>query len=129
MTASICSGFRFSKNIEKFDVSGARVVRIPAGLSRQRDLLALFSKGLDFPGYFGWNWDALEECLQDLAWIDQPSRIVLIHEGLPFQPSGGNRGIYLDILRESIGVWGPDQRHELLAVFHDDEREEVCRSR
>lgn len=32
---------------------------------------------LEFPGYFGNNWDAFEECLGDLAWAPAPGYLLL----------------------------------------------------
>ena len=29
------------------------------------------SKKMNFPDYFGRNWNALDDCFQDLAWIEQ----------------------------------------------------------
>jgi len=124
-TAPTPPGFQFVENLADVDGSDARVVRIPAGLLRKRDLLAVLSRGLDFPGYFGWNWDALEECLRDLAWIEHPRRILLIHEGLPFQPDWDNRATYLSILKAAVAAWGPNQPHELIAVFPERCRDEV----
>ena len=124
-SSSTPPGFHFVENLAGVDNSDARVVRIPAGLLRKRDLLTVFAHGLDFPGHFGWNWDALEECLRDLAWIEHPRRILLIHEGLPFQPDWDNRATYLCILKEAVAAWGPNRPHELIAVFPERCRDEV----
>ena len=125
MTASPSLGFQFVENLADLDLTDARVVRIPAGLLHKRDLLTVLARGLDFPGHFGWNWDALEECLRDLAWIKHPHRILLIHEGLPFQPDWDNRTIYLEILKAAVTAWGPNQPHELIAIFPEQARPEV----
>lgn len=125
MTSAVPNGIHFVENLADFEVSNARVVRIPAGLLRKRELLTVLARALDFPGYFGWNWDALEECLTNLAWTEEPRRIVLIHEGLPFQPDWENRAIYLGILKGAVAVWGPNAEHELIAVFPEHCRDDV----
>ncbi|MEU7906415.1 barstar family protein [Actinoplanes sp. NPDC049118] len=42
--------------------------------SRMRDhdaLFAEFASKLDFPDYFGMNWPALSDCLEDMLWFDE----------------------------------------------------------
>lgn len=37
-----------------------------------------FSDALLFPGYFGWNWNALSDCLRDLNWLPADGYLIVI---------------------------------------------------
>lgn len=37
-----------------------------------------FSDALLFPSYFGWNWDALSDCLRDLHWLPADGYLVIV---------------------------------------------------
>lgn len=78
--------------------SGVRIVRIPRGLRSKEKLLGVYAERLEFPDYFGWNWDAFEELLRDLSWLPQDQAVAVVHEDLPFS-EGPNRQTYLEILR------------------------------
>src|SRR5215467_10118917 len=41
-------------------------------------LLSEFAHRLHFPGYFGQNWDALEECLTDLEWLPATGYLIIM---------------------------------------------------
>jgi RNAse (barnase) inhibitor barstar len=41
-------------------------------------LLAAVAKALDFPDWFGHNWDALQDCLTDLSWRPAPGYAVVL---------------------------------------------------
>jgi hypothetical protein len=43
-----------------------------AGCSDKAGLLARTADALEFPAWFGHNWDALADCLTDLAWRPAP---------------------------------------------------------
>lgn len=32
---------------------------------------------LKIPDYFGFNWEALRDCLEDFSWLDEPSIIII----------------------------------------------------
>ena len=93
----------------------ALIVRIPAGIRSKQKLLAILADRLRFPGYFGWNWDALEECLSDLSWLPADQRVAIVHDDLPFGSGGENRGIYQSILA-SVAQGGAGA-HPIRAVF------------
>jgi RNAse (barnase) inhibitor barstar len=48
-------------------------------LGDKASLLAALGQALRFPGYYGGNWDALDECLADLSWHEGPLRLLITH--------------------------------------------------
>lgn len=58
----------------------AGLIHIDAALHADKDaLLKAIGEGLKFPDYYGMNWDALEECLSDLAWWTGPVAVCIDH--------------------------------------------------
>lgn len=94
--------FRFVDDPGSLCDAAALVVRIPNAARGKEKLLGVLAQSLRFPRYFGWNWDALEECLCDLTWLANVDRVVLVHEGLPLSPQGEQLAIYLDVLTEAV---------------------------
>jgi hypothetical protein len=76
-------------------------VQITAGISDKQDLLQTLARLLKFPDYFGNNWDALEECLADLAWL-QADTVCLWHLDLPLANRREEARIYLSVLQRSL---------------------------
>ena len=56
------------------------VVRILRGerCPNERRLFKEWAAVLQFPDYFGNNWDALQECLADLEWLPAPGYVLII---------------------------------------------------
>ncbi len=51
--------------------AGLRVYRVDIGHAHNKqDFLALVAKAMQFPDWFGGNWDAFADCLKDLSWTD-----------------------------------------------------------
>lgn len=93
------TGFSFVEEPDAYREVRARIVRIPCGIRSKRQLLAVLAQRLKFPRYFGWNWDALSDCLTNaVASAKQP--IVIVHSDLPFGEHSELRGIYLSLLRD-----------------------------
>ena len=45
-----------------------------------------FSDALLFPGYFGWNWDALSDCLHDLDWLPADGYLIVVENATRVLP-------------------------------------------
>lgn len=94
--------FRQVADPARFTDPTAFVVRVPRGVRSKVKLLGMLARQLRFPRYFGWNWDALEECLRDLSWLGEPRKIVIVHESLPFGANSDLRATYLAILGDLV---------------------------
>ncbi|MBA2253231.1 MAG: barstar family protein [Nitrospirales bacterium] len=87
-------------------------------------LLGEFARVLDFPSYFGKNWDAFEECLTDLQWLPAPGYLFVMTDAEQVLPDHDEEyETFIKILEESGKVWGSEQDvrpeipfHVLLAV-------------
>ncbi len=58
--------------------AGLVVVRIDlARLASKTGLLGRAARALRFPEWFGKNWDALNDCLTDLSWLDGKGWVII----------------------------------------------------
>jgi RNAse (barnase) inhibitor barstar len=112
--------FIFVSNVQHFSASDAFVARIENPLYTAQQLFELLYQLLALPGYFGFNWNALFDCLRDFHWIDQKT-IVIVHDQLPEIPSLDLR-TYFEILRDAIIDWKPGDQHSLQVVFDEKDR-------
>ena len=96
--------FQFVDDPAAYRNAEALVVRVPIAARGKEKLLGVLAGALRFPKYFGWNWDALEECLRDLSWLQYVRRVVIVHEGLPLSPRKGQLRTYLEILADAMAL-------------------------
>jgi barstar (barnase inhibitor) len=77
-------------------------------------LLKNIAAALDFPDWFGANWDALEDCLSDLP---GKGYVLLFEKPMP----GDDLGVLIDVLRSSAEWWAARGK-PFFAVFIDPAR-------
>jgi RNAse (barnase) inhibitor barstar len=115
------------------------VVRIVRG-TRCLTAQALFQEwaaALQFPSYFGHNWDAFEDCLTDLDWLPAKNYLFFItNANSILRDSSHELNMFLDILNKAEASWKhPDEGHEhtpalFRVVFHSEAAtEQETRSR
>lgn len=66
-------------------------------------LLQRLAEVLEFPPWFGGNWDALEDCLKDLSWLRAPGWLIVL-EGSESLARADLREL-TDVLAESARYW------------------------
>lgn len=90
-----------------------------AGAAAKEALLQCLAQALGFPEWFGGNWDALEDCLQDLAWRTGDGHVFLLANAAELPPD--DLGVLIDVLASSAAFWAERSR-PFFAVFIDPER-------
>ncbi len=83
--------YRLDQPSDRLPVLDGRV------LADQEGLLAALGWALEFPDYYGVNWDALEECLTDMSWRPGPIALHIEH----------------------ADALAPELRHTLMDIFAD----------
>ncbi|GIJ11885.1 barstar family protein [Micromonospora andamanensis] len=65
-----------------------------------------FSDALFFPSYFGWNWNALSDCLRDLHWLPSDGYLVIV-DNAPQMLSDSiqDRHTLLRVLARAVRHW------------------------
>jgi Barstar (barnase inhibitor) len=93
--------------------SALDVVAIEAGTN----LFDAMARALEFPDWFGGNWDALEDCLSDLAWRKGEGHVLLLRS----YPAGDELGVLIDVLRSAAEYWAGRGR-PFFALFIDPQK-------
>jgi len=67
------------------------------------DALRAIAQALQFPEWFGGNWDALEDCLGDLSWRPGDGHVLVFRNWQTL--TSDNLGVLIDVLRSSAEYW------------------------
>jgi RNAse (barnase) inhibitor barstar len=93
--------------------AGLAIFRIDIGDAHsKKQFLKQVAKALDFPDWFGGNWDALNDCLTDLEWLPNQAGYVLIFEEVE-QFATLHRQEFdtaLGVLRSAADYWKGENR-------------------
>jgi RNAse (barnase) inhibitor barstar len=77
-------------------------------IARKEQLLNHVATALHFPKDFGHNWDALEECLTDMDWVDADGYVIYYEHIEGLQAAGDQFDTFVEILRDAVQSWKDD---------------------
>lgn len=105
----------FIRTLPRNKHAALRVIQGRACGTREA-MLDEFARALDFPEYFGDNWDALEDCMTDLEWLSADKFVfVVTHTDALLRDERGYLTNLGDILKAAAAFW---QDHDPPAAFH-----------
>ena len=100
------------------------IADLPASIRSKQKLLRTLADELRLPDFFGYNWDALEECLRDLSWRPE-GNVQIRHRDLPLSPGSQDRRTYLRILQSATAFWAKSDSRLLECQFPAEFQGEV----
>jgi hypothetical protein len=88
--------------VEAANEAGLRATPVDfAGCGGKGDALARIAAALEFPDWFGGNWDALADCLGDLSWLPGDGHLLVFDEAWDWRERDGEDfAVLLDICGE-----------------------------
>jgi len=89
-------------------------------IGRKEQLLNHAATALHFPADFGHNWDALEECLTDLEWVDADGYVIYYDhiDGL-LNTHPDQFDTLVEILRDAVASWKEDDTAMVVLLSGD----------
>lgn len=108
--------FFFFEKMPSLSNSEKVTILVPRNIMEKEKLFQLYSLKLNFPSYFGKNWDALYDLLTDLSWI-KFKEILIIHEDIPFNNSPIEKAKYIKLLADTGENWKSNESHILIIEF------------
>jgi len=110
------SKIMFKTNIIPNTDQNTFVASIRSTVKDKNELLSEISKTLLFPNYFGCNWDALNDCLCDLTWINE-KKILIVFESIS-QLDSKTQEVLLEILNQIVQFWNTnDDIHDIEIII------------
>lgn len=75
-------------------------------------LLKEFNEKFFFPDYFGFNFDALDECLNDLEWLEAEKYVVIIRDiDVVLSEDPGAFNDFIRIMENTVNEWNQGRQY------------------
>jgi len=82
-------------------------------------LFAEVAEALEFPDYFGHNWDALEECLADFEWLPAKGYVLCYTNAESILPDDEEDfATFLEVMSDAGEAWASGQAGQRPRPFH-----------
>jgi len=90
-----------------------------AGVRNKTSFLGRCAQSLGFPEGFGANWDALADCLEDLAWLPVAGVVIRWRRGGEFVHAVKEHAAALEIFADAASYWKTNSRVFVMLVDAD----------
>lgn len=97
-----------ARDVTEAERAGWRVFWLDArGVRDKRALLERCAEEFALPSYFGHNWDALQDCLRDLAWVPAVAGYLVVYDHWrgPAEADPETHRTLMEIFEAAVRFW------------------------
>ncbi|MDR1372829.1 MAG: barstar family protein [Dysgonamonadaceae bacterium] len=117
--------FYFINDSEKINNNNSCILILKDNVISKEELFNEYYVKLKFPPYFGFNWNALWDCLSYLENVIQ-KEVIIYHQTFP-KLEEKDLEIYLEILLDSVIQWKKYEEHNFEVYFNLKDYDKVKR--
>lgn len=93
--------------VQRFGDRQLQVCRVD--VLKAPSLLEAIATALQFPSYFGHNWDAMDECLRDLSWMEfEALTLVVENASFLWKQATCDAGMFVGIWLSAAEEWATE---------------------
>ena len=98
---------RIARHCAEAAMRGVQCLRVDLeGCADKQELLARISRTLEFPDWFGGNWDALFDCLNDMSWMPAEGYLLVLENADELlRDSPEAFGVAQSIFEDASSAW------------------------
>lgn len=79
-----------------------------ATFAGEYEIFEAMNSSFGLPAYFGWNWDALSDCLRNLEWVTADRYLLLIENADRLDIQGSqDHSMFVAVLGRVLRAWDP----------------------
>lgn len=93
--------------IKTSELQGVKVFQIDGKkIHNKKSFLNEIAEKLKFPKYFGFNWDAFNDCITDLSWMNSKGVLIIFNDSEHFRIASPDEWqIANNIFLDAIDYW------------------------
>ncbi|MFJ7755278.1 barstar family protein [Peribacillus muralis] len=110
----------YESTMKDFETNSKKFVALIEGCKCQnkKGFFKEFAIKMKFPDYFGDNWDAFNECINDLEWLNCEQYVVFIKDfNFLFKNDEKNLTLFLKILVDTVEEWNMGREYGALQTL------------
>ena len=98
---------QLNEKLQYYDEEKTKIVFIDEKIEDVATLFNMLYEELCFPDYFGWNWNALNDCLRDFCWLQEDfvAFVIINKQKILSKDPSFQKDAFFEYLQDASDFW------------------------